>query len=251
MMISNSFHRILISVLLLSLSCAGFARTYLVAVGVADYPGTSSDLALPANDANAIVEVYKSNSAPNDLTYVVLTNQQATKDRITRAISQVFAQAKKDDIVVFFFSGHGYNGGFCAYDGNIPYKQVRKAMAKSKSNNKMMFVDACHAGGVRQEASNAEHNPVPADMRNANVMLFLASRTDEYSLESRTMQCGFFTTYLTRGLRGSADTNSDNIVTARELFLYVNQGVADLSGNRQHPVMWGRFSNNMPVIKLR
>lgn len=251
MMISNSLQRILISVLLLSLSCVGFAHTYLVAVGVADYPGTSSDLTLPANDARAVVDVYKANSPANTLTYVVLTNSQATKDRITRAITQVFAQAKKDDIVVFFFSGHGYNGGFCAYDGNISYKQVRKAMAKSKSNNKMMFIDACHAGGVRQEATNAEHNPVPADMKRANVMIFLSSRTDEYSLESPSMKCGYFTTYLTRGLRGSADTNSDNIVTARELFLYVNGGVADFSNGRQHPVMWGRFSNDMPVIRIR
>ena len=248
MMISKFLHRILIAVLFLSLSCAGFARTYLVAVGVADYPGTDMDLTLPDNDARAIVEVYKKNQK---VTYVLLTNSEATKDRITRAIKQVFAQAKKDDIVVFFFSGHGYNGGFCAYDGNISYKQVREAMAKSKCTNKMMFVDACHAGGVRQEASNAQHNPVPDEMRHANVMLFLASRTDEYSLESSAMQCGFFTTYLTRGLSGAADANSDNIVTARELFLYVNGGVADLSGDRQHPVMWGRFSNNMPVIKLR
>lgn len=251
MMISNFLKRILISVLLLSLSCVGFARTYLVAVGVADYPGTDSDLSLPANDARAVVEVYKNQCASGTLTYTVLTNEQATKDRITRAITQVFAQAKKDDIVVFFFSGHGYNGGFCAYDGNISYKQVRKAMAKSKSTNKMMFIDACHAGGVRQEASNAEHAAVSSDMKRANVMIFLSSRTDEYSLESPSMQCGFFTTYLTRALRGSADTNSDNIVTARELFLYVNGGVADYSGGRQHPVMWGRFSNDMPVITIR
>ena len=88
-------------------------------------------------------------------------------------------------------------------------------------------------------------------MKRANVMIFLSSRTDEYSLESPSMQCGFFTTYLTRALRGSADTNSDNIVTARELFLYVNGGVADYSGGRQHPVMWGRFSNDMPVITIR
>ena len=248
MMISNSFHRILISVLLLSLSCSGFARTYLVAVGVADYPGNDMDLSLPANDARAVVDVYKENE---HLTYVLLTNSDATRDRITRAITQVFAQAKKDDIVVFFFSGHGYTGGFCAYDGNISYKQVRQAMAKSKCNNKMMFIDACHAGGVRQEAANAEHNPVPTDMKRANVMIFLSSRTDEYSLESPSMQCGFFTTYLSRGLRGSADTNSDNIVTARELFLYVNGGVADFSGGRQHPVMWGRFSNDMPVTTIR
>lgn len=244
----SNFFRILLLLFVLSLSGAAAARTYLVAVGVADYPGSDMDLTLPANDAASVVEVYK---AKQSLTHVLLTNSEATADRITRAIKQVFAKANEDDIVVFFFSGHGYNGGFLAYDSRISYKQVREAMAQSKCRNKMMFIDACHAGGVREEATTAHTNRVSSDMRGANVMIFLSSRDDEYSLESPSMSCGFFTTYLCRALQGSADENSDGVVTARELFKYVNGGVADFSGDRQHPVMWGRFSNDMPVTKLK
>lgn len=252
MMTSNSFKRFLIVAILISLSCVGFARTYLVAVGIADYPGTESDLNLTANDAREVVEVYKNNQS---LTHVLLTNSEATVDRIDRAITQVFAQAKKDDIVIFFFSGHGYNGGFCAYDGNITYKRVRQAMSKSKCANKMMFIDACHSGGIRHESSNNNQNNNNhhdnGDLRSANVMILLSSRTTEVSYERADMKCGYFTTYLTRALRGEADKNADNIVTARELFEFVNTGVAQFSGDKQHPVMWGRFSNDMPVIKLR
>ena len=37
--------------------------------------------------------------------------------------------------------------------------------------------------------------------------------------------------------------------TAKELFDYVSARVKRLSGNQQHPVMWGRFPNNMPVMR--
>ena len=79
-------------------------------------------------------------------------------------------------------------------------------------------------------------------------MFFLSSRSDETSIERRDMKNGFFTAYLQRGLRGGADTNKDRIVTARELFVFVSNGVRRISEDRQHPVMWGKFDNNMPVI---
>ena len=49
-------------------------------------------------------------------------------------------------------------------------------------------------------------------------------------------------------LKGGADMNLDRTVTARELFQAVSSGVILLSENKQHPVMWGNFDNNMPVM---
>ena len=79
-------------------------------------------------------------------------------------------------------------------------------------------------------------------------MLFLSSRSNETSIERRDMKNGFFTTYLQKGLRGGADANRDRTITAKELFDYVHKGVTKLSLNKQHPVMWGKFNNNMPVM---
>ena len=63
------------------------------------------------------------------------------------------------------------------------------------------------------------------------------------------MNKGFFTSCLQNGLRGRADANGDRIITAKELFDYVSKGVKRLSGDKQHPVMWGRFSDEMVVMK--
>lgn len=219
------------------------AKIYLVAVGVSDYPGTANDLTLPANDAKTTAWLYSKNTK---VKYSLLLNEQATQKRIKAAMKKVYGEAKANDIVVFFFSGHGYPGGFVAYDGMLDYSVVRDGMANNKCKNKMIFADACFAGKIR--TNNNGHSSVSA-AKKANVMLFLSSRGNETSLEKPGMKNGFFTTYLVKGLRGGADKNRDRTITAKELFNYVHSGVIQLSGNRQHPVMWGKFANNMPVMK--
>ena len=218
------------------------AKIYLVAVGVSDYPGTANDLNLPAKDAQTIAWLYSKNAK---VKYALLLDSDATQKRIKAAMKKVYSEAKATDIVVFFFSGHGYPGGFVAYDGLMDYSVVRSGMAASQCKNKMIFADACFAGKIRT-GGNAQHSVAQA--KKANVLLFLSSRGNETSLEKPGMANGFFTTYLQKGLRGGADTNRDRTITAKELFNYVHTGVTQLSGNRQHPVMWGRFSDNMPVM---
>ena len=89
------------------------AKIYLVSVGIADYPGSSSDLTLPAKDAQTITWLYSKNSA---MQYCQLLNKEATKAKIISAMNKVFSRAGLNDIVVFFYSGHGYAGGFCGAD---------------------------------------------------------------------------------------------------------------------------------------
>ena len=219
------------------------AKVYLVSVGITDYPGTSMDLTLPAKDAETISWLYSKNAS---VVKEQLLNENATMQNIISSMRKTFAQAGTDDIVVLFFSGHGYPGGFVAYDGQLTYTQVRKAMATSKCKNKMIFADACFSGKIRTNGNSSQSSLQAA--KKANVILFLSSRSNETSIERRGMQNGFFTTYLQKGLRGGADTNRDRVITAKELYDYVHKGVIEISHDKQHPVMWGKFDDNMPVM---
>lgn len=239
--------RLFITAILLTVAFGANARVYLVSVGVGDYskfPSKANNLRLPTKDAETIVDLYSKNASVD---YSLLLDEKATKDRIVRAIKKVFNKASENDLVIFYFSGHGYPGGLCAYDGTIGYNEVRKAMAESKSKNKMMFIDSCRSGGMRVDESAAQGAVTAA--KNANVMLFLSSRNNEDSLERRDMQNGLFTTYLQKGLKGNADTNRNRVITAKELFDYVYSGVVQISKGKQHPVMWGNFNDNMIVMK--
>ena len=227
----------------MTFTCHAEAKIYLVSAGISDYPGTKNDLRLPANDAKTVLYIYTKNSQAEN---VLLTDSWATKANILSNIRSLFAKASSNDIILFFFSGHGTKGAFCAYDGNIPYAEIRNAMASSKALNKMIFADACFSGKMRQGRKN---EAAEQSFNKYNIMLFLSSRNDETSIERRDMKNGFFTSCLQKGLRGGADANKDRTITARELFNYVSNGVKQLSNGKQHPVMWGKFSDNMPVMK--
>ncbi len=234
---------ILLLTLLTVLPAAAQQKVFLFSVGIADYPGWINDLSLTVNDAKRMKLLYQQNS---NAEVKLLLNEEATVDNILSGVRSFFAKASKDDIIVFFFSGHGLEGGFVAYDDLLTYDALKKAMGTSRSKNKMIFADACLAGGLRGGT-----NTVSPEHKNSNVMLLLASRTNEISYErpDLNMKNGLFTTCLLDALRGKADTNRDRTITAKELFVYVSKNVALLSGDNQHPVAWGNFPDDMPVMK--
>ena len=227
---------------LLSLTCE--AKIYLLSVGISDYPGTENDLRLPHNDASTMQWLYKENKQAK---VCLLMNEEAKVATVKIALKKMASLATSDDIVVLFFSGHGVKGGFVCYDGFLYYSDIYSALGSCKSKNKMVFADACFSGAIRQGKSNADTSS--SSGKTGNVMFSLSCRNNEVSIEMPTMTNGLFTYALQHGLRGGADKNKDRIITAKELFDYVSVKVKKDSGNRQHPVMWGKFSNNMPVMK--
>jgi len=216
------------------------SKVLLVSVGIGDYPKPINKLNLPTKDAVTMKNLIDKNGNSGT---AILLDEQATKSAILSEIHARFDHASTDDIIIFFFSGHGYQGGFVAYDGELPYSLIREAMGTSKCKNKMIFADACFSGKMRQGKMQ-----VKEENSDSNVMLFLSSRDNETSIERRDMTNGFFTICLKDGLSGKADANRDRRITAKEIFNYVSKNVKKLSRDKQHPVMWGNFSNDMPVI---
>lgn len=216
---------------------------YLVSVGISDYPGTTSDLVLPVSDAKAIAALYKQN---NSAKTTILLDKRATKQRVLDTMKSFYKNASKNDIIVLFFSGHGVPGGFAAYDKIIEYDDIKKVFSSSKSKHKMIFADACFSGMLRDPGSDGDSIKTDFD-----VLLFLSSRNNEVSIEAPGMKNGFFTSCLIRSLKGGADYDKDRLITAKELYKGVSDGVIKLSNNRQHPVMWGNFSDNMTILKWK
>ena len=231
----------LLALLLMILGCVSLvqSKVYMVSVGVADYPGKENDLRISDNDAKTIAKLFK---ATNDASINLLTNAEATKSMVQGTMQTLFAKANSDDSVVLYFSGHGTPGALVCHDGLLNYQQIFRILKECKANRKIIIADACFSGKMR---TGKQHSNKYSTQ---NVMFFLSSRTNETSQETQ-YQNSLFTIFLERGLRGGADNNKDRIITAREIYDFVHQGVVKASDNKQHPVMWGKFDNNMTVIK--
>lgn len=122
------------------------ARTYIVSVGIADYPGSRNDLRVSANDAKTISGIFTKNG---NATVDCFVNSDVTIKKVCTAMRNTFAKASPSDAIILYFSGHGVPGGLVCYDGVLYYSSVLSIMRQSKAQQKMIFVDACLAGKMR------------------------------------------------------------------------------------------------------
>lgn len=240
--------QIIIFIILCLVSLAVSAqKVYVVSIGIADYKDPEiKDLRWTEADVESFNKVMKTHSQDVH----ALLGKNATHSNAISTIRKVFSKASSNDAVILFFSGHGYPGGFCCYDmsrdrGGLSYDEIATLFRGCKAKQKMVFADACFSGGLRKEKKDGN---TTSSVRNSDVMFFLSSRTNEVSQEMREGPNGQFTRFLVRGLGGGADTNRDKIITAKELYDFVHEGVSVATANKQHPVMWGRFNNTMTVI---
>jgi len=156
------------------LSFAGEKRALIVAIGT--YPSNSGwNKISSANDARLMRTILLKQGFENK-NITTLTDAQATKANILKALDILITQSNKNDVVVFHFSGHGQqitdlNGDeLDGYDeALIPYDAQKKISTQYKGNNHFLddelngylyrlrnkvgsggdiifFLDACHSG---------------------------------------------------------------------------------------------------------
>lgn len=231
--------RIVTPILFCLLALPLFGKVYLVSVGIADYPGKENDLRVSDEDAKTIGKIFL---ATKDASVHTLINEDATQGAMLSAMHILFSKSGYDDIIMLYFSGHGTEGSLVCHDGLLSYQHIMRLLSGYQAKQKIIIVDACYAGKMR---TSKQHS---SDYNDQNVMFFLSSRTNEESKES-PFKNSLFTIFLERGLRGGADLDRNRIITARELYDFVHNGVVDTSKGQQHPVMWGRFDDNMTIIK--
>lgn len=227
-------------------------KTYVVSVGIADYKEIN-DLRYTEND----VAVFNQIMANHTNEIYTLVGSQATHANLIKTIRAVFSQATADDAVIFFFSGHGYEGGFCCYDmklssliGGISYSEMQILFRNCHAGRKMVFADACFSGGLSKQKTQLTVQAV----QNSEVMYFLSSEFDETSLELPNGPNGLFTYCLAQGLCGNSDVNKDNIISTQEIYDFVYYNVVEYVNkipHDQHPMIWGKYNMNMTILDRR
>jgi len=237
-------HSLLMLLIIAMMSQGALARNYVLCVGLDTYPNKVGryrvkSLHVSANDARVMKKVFAANGFSTSL----LTDSAATLDAVLRTMKYRFCTAKSDDMVVFYFSGHGTEDGLLCYDKVLGNDDIVAVLKKCKAKTKMVIVDACYSGIMRTDSVWQKA------FGNEDVILFLSSRNQEESFETGYSN-SLFTMYLERGLRGGADVNKDSNITPKELFEFVHNGVSNdgLFTSRQHPVMWGRFDGDRPIV---
>jgi hypothetical protein len=201
----------------------------------------------------------------------VLVDDNATRDNLLDAMRSIFLKADENDVVLFYFSGHGLEGAFVpvdfdGYSRRLEHAEIRHILEKSRAKQKLVLGDACHSGSLL--GSNdfmpdllAAKQPGVSDLLDkyyqafedldSGTALLMSSKGAEVSLEDTGLRSGVFSHYLIRGLKGEADADRDQLVTIAELFAFVKNRVSGYTAGAQTPVLTGNFDDRLPMAVVR
>jgi uncharacterized caspase-like protein len=237
-------------------------KVFAIVVGVASYDHMPV-LRYTDDDAYRFYAFLKSveGGALPDENLRILIDEEATRDNILGNMDELFSEAGPNDLVIFYFSGHGLNGSFLPIDfdgfnNKIAHEEIAAAFNKCKAKFKLCLADACHSGSLIAMRSG-EAEPVLSQYYQtlaksvSGTAVLMSSKAEETSLESSGLRQGVFSHFLIRGLKGEADVNKDKIVSVEELFDFIERNVREYTGNRQSPVIKGTYDPKMPVAIIR
>lgn len=215
-------------------------KTYAIITGVSNYEGTDNDLSQSTKDAKRLASLYQSQGA----TVILMTSKNATRDNVIAAIRKVKNSATSNDRIVFTYSGHGIKNIICTYASPsskmLTYNDLFKELDLCQAKDIVCYIDACFSGSAAENMHTKDWNDINGKAwekimkGNPRYIVFLSSRSDETSAESRIAGSGLLTNAIIKGLRGKADSDGDKNITVMELFKYVHKDV-QLHNKKQHP----------------
>jgi len=231
------------------------------------------------NDVRVLKQILNKNGWDDDH-ILVLMEEEATKEAILDDSFQWLRDngEDEDDLIIFFFSGHGYyhtgdqppvdepdgrdeilhpwDPDFAGWNPDLFI--IDDVLAEKfdilKSHNLVIIMHTCHAGGWIDGES---------DLSKSGRVVLVACGVDEASCMMFFPIHWLFPYYLTQGLKGRADDNNDKVITAEELLRYTIKPVQFRSkiynwiltgvANVQNPALhdgWPNNENNTEELKL-
>ncbi len=233
-------------------------KLYILAVGVSEYDDPQvNDLFAPRYDAQTFVAtlVTQQGLLYREVIPTLLVNEDATRSRVVEAMNTIINQAQEEDVVIFFWGGHGSSRQegwdppfFYALPANVfvvprSIYQLDQDMVTSnlisdffyrvKARKQAIILDTCHSGaavGIYQQGLLGQEQAVRDLYRNVGVAVLAASSATESAYESVIVKAGYFTFSLLYALSGDIMLDSDQ-KSASKLYGFTSNADYNRDGN--------------------
>jgi hypothetical protein len=164
-------------------------------------------------------------------------NDPPTRAKIINALQVVANATKPDDLLLFYYSGHGDELEGESYlvsrdghraslaDTGVPVSRIEEIMQKAKARAKVIVLDACHSG-VDFEGKKGTPQPLSPEFikrvyEQAKGIAILAScEQGQVSYEWVEEGCSAFTYYVREALAGKADFLGKGFVSVDDVHKY-------------------------------
>lgn len=243
----------LFSVTELCAESIGKRNTYVLVVGIDNYPMAYGKLNYAAEDAERFAIVMKDygiadyKKEKEEFVYgnkpeVILLSDKSGNSELFPSKANILAKldlflknVKEDDFVILFFSGHGTGESLVTVtlEGNVEFIELKEILTRldAKTKEYMLFLDACRNTDNSIAPFKTTLDPGEGGFKS----IFYSTGKDSVSQESKKLGQGVYSHYLVEGLKGAADANKDLVVSSDEIRNYVSENVAAFTDNTQKP----------------
>jgi hypothetical protein len=202
---------------------------------------------------DALVEVGQ--VAPDDVVLLEGATAQQVRVALTALEAKLSAEARANDRLLLYVSGHAGDGVLHLDDSELPLSELVDFLKRAPVEVGVLIVDACRSGAMtRMKGLRAvEGEPVKVEASGLKGrVLISASGADEYAQESDALKGSTFTHHLVTGLRGAADVSGDGRVTLDEVYAWAwARTIESTFGSRggvQRPSFKVDLSGNGPLV---
>ncbi len=210
---------------------------YALLIGISNYTSDLNPLPSAVRDVEALRQVLIDPDIGGFLDSDVTVLMDAKKGAIETAIHQLFSNRKKDDLLLFYFSGHGVvdsRGDF--YLTSLSTRKnalrptavssgyVHRAINDSRSRHQVVVLDCCFSGAFSKGmlAKSIDTVNVLPKLGGEGRAIMTASESSQYTFEQEGFDLSLYTHFFVEGLRtGIADLDEDGYVSVGELHEYV------------------------------
>lgn len=240
--------------------------TYAVVVGISKYRNEIPPLQFADKDAEEFAAYLKSTAGGSTIekNITLLLNEAATTAAVVNATQELLVKCKKNDIVYFYFSGHGdlenktvhRNGFLICYDSpphnyiNMAFRvedlnDIANTLSATTGAHVVLITDACHSGKLAG-SSNKGNLLVGEQLRAVRDKEVRITSCKDNQLANEKEEWGggrgVFSYYLINGLKGLGDKTNDGLVTVNEIKEFMQSALA------QDPVLKRENLEQTPVI---
>jgi uncharacterized caspase-like protein len=230
-------------------------------VGIDAY-GSDLKLEFADEDAQSISELFQSDLYA-DGTRMLLKNENATQEGISRAVSQIAETAEPQDAFVLYLAGHGTvvndhyyflpqdvqtNSDEELEKSALSAEMLSKMFASVPATKQLLVLDTCRAGKFLSGAGQLYARSGLEEVRSHNLLartsgtfLIAATKEKDYAFEVPQLGHGILTFSVLEAM-GAKEEGKSTTITANELLRAVSEKVPELSqkyhGTRQMVVQY-------------
>ncbi|MBR8835304.1 MAG: caspase family protein [Stigonema ocellatum SAG 48.90 = DSM 106950] len=194
---------------------------------------------------------------------VVLKNPQ--RQEMESAIEQLFANRHKDDLLLFYFSGHGITdergklylstpatykeNGRLVKTSTVAASFLHESINDSRSQRQVIILDCCFSGAIAQgmTVKGEDIVNVQEQLGGKGRAILTSSSSTQYSFEQEGSELSVYTRYLVEGIEtGAADKDGDGWISVDELHEYASSKVQEAA-----PAMTPKFYPVEEGFKIR